>query len=273
MLKFRQLIRPGQRGKDVSAVKDAMLRMGVKGSGALGKTNKAGPRFVECLKRVQVQHGQKADGIYGPNAHKIISPHFSAWDRLRYRTAKIRQVEIPKVTDLSAQAAARKLLEFNAQGKYHADNPGDLRDITATAAGKPVWSQSGRYVHIDKRILEALVLLIEKGFRIGTFAICSDHHYDGPHGHAGGLAADISSVNGVSVETHSDAARDATLKLAKVIHSEMPAGLHAWQEICDGYGNMHYEPISNETIPNVAFYGYTTMSEHRNHIHLGYYSN
>ncbi len=272
MVKFKQLIRPGQRGKDVRAVKRAMLDMGIKGSGALGKTNRAGPQFVKVLKRVQNQHGLPADGIYGKATHKFIAPHFDAYGRVLYRTAKFRRIKVPKVTDLSAQAAARKLLEFAKQGKYHADNPGDLRDLERTARGEAVWSQAGRWLHIDKRPLEALVLFIEKGFKIGTFAICSDHHYDGPHGHAGGLAVDISSINGVSVGAHSDIAKEATLKLAKVIHNELPAGLHAWQEICDGYGYVHYQPIADCTIPGAFFYGYSTMSEHRNHIHLGYYS-
>lgn len=271
MVKFRQLIRPGQKGRDVVAVKDAMLRMGVKGSGALGKTNRAGPQFVKCIKRVQLNHGIKVDGIYGKLTHKIIAPHFSAYDRWRYRTAKLRKPKEPTAIDMSAQTAARKLLEFHTQGKYRADNSGDLRDLERTAQGLPVWSQAGRWVHINKHPLEALVFLIEKGFHIGTFAICSDHHYDGPHGHAGGLAVDISSINGVSVASHTEASKELTLKVAEIIRNEMPAELHAWQEICDGYGYVHYQPIANCTIPNPAFYGYSTMSEHRNHIHLGYY--
>lgn len=81
-------------------------------------------------------------------------------------------------------AAAKRLLQLQAQGKYHADNPGDLRDIQTTAAGNPVRSQSGAMVHIDARVMRVLIALIGNGHTIGTFAICSDHHDDGPHGHA-----------------------------------------------------------------------------------------
>lgn len=266
MVKFRQLIRPGQRGRDVRAVKRAMLRMGVKGSGALGKTNKAGPQFVKCLKRVQNQHNERADGIYGKHTHKIIAPHFDAYGRFLYRTARKRTVKRPKRLG-TAQEVAKEIL---ASGKWHADNSGDLRDMQATAEGRAVWSPAGHYVHIDKRPLEAILFLIHKGFHIGTFAICSDHHYDGPHGHSGGLAVDISSINGVAVGSH--AARENTLKVARILRNEMPSGLHPWQEICDGYGYIHDSEIAACTIPGSWFYGYTTMSQHRNHIHLGYYT-
>ena len=271
MVKFRQPIRPGQRGRDVLAVKHGLLVMGTRGSGALGRTNRAGPQFVKCIKLVQKHHGLKQDGIYGKQKHKVIAPHFSAFDRWRYRTARIRRPKQPAVQNLSAQAAAKRLLEFHAQGKYRADNPGDLRDLQATAAGKPVWSQGGYWVHIDKRPLEILVWLIEKGFHIGTFAICSDHHWDGPHGHAGGKAVDISSIDGVMVSSSSERAHYGTLKVAELLRHNPPAGLRPWQLICDGSGYEHNDAISACTIPGAAFYGYTTMSQHRNHIHVGYY--
>lgn len=269
MVKFKQLIRPGQRGRDVRAVKRTMLRMGVSSSGALGKTNKAGPAFVKCIKTVQKHHGLRVDGIYGKDTHKIIAPHFRAYDRFLYRTAKRRGTHTVNVTSLSAQAAAKKLLQYHADGKYRADNGMDLLDLQRTAQGNPVWSQAGYWVHIDKRVLEALVFLIEKGYKIGTFAICSAHHYDGPHGHSGGHAVDISSINGISVASGS--AGHITLEVAKLIHSGMPAGLHPWQEICDGFAYQHDPSIAACTIPSSGYYGYTTMSEHRNHIHLGYY--
>jgi hypothetical protein len=268
MVKFNQIIRPGDSGRDVQAVKSGMRRMHVPGSGALGKTKFAGARFVQCLKVVQRHHGLKADGIYGKSTHKIIAPHFSAWDRLRYRTAKKRHHEHPPAPGGTAAANAKKLLQFHTQGKYRSDNPGDLPQIRATAEGKAVWSAMGRYVHIDARVMEALVWLIEDGFTIGTYAICSDHHYDGPHGHSGGLAVDISSVNGVSVA--SGMAQHQVLKLMETLHNHMPTHLKPWQLICDGYGMQHHAEISDLTIPSAAFYGGVTMSEHRNHVHLGY---
>lgn len=269
MVKFKQLIRPGQRGRDVRAVKRAMLAMGVPGSGGLGKTNKAGPKFVECLKHIQKTHGQHVDGVYGKNSHKIIAPHFDAYGRLLYRTARRRNVHVPEATNMSAQAAAKQLVKYHSEGKFRDDSGRVMAQVQATAAGKAVWSQMGRYVFIDKRIMEALVELIDKGFHVGCFAMCSDHPYDGLHGHAGGHAVDISSVNGISVAA--PGARQTTLGLAEHLHSKMPATLHPWQEICDGYGYQHDAAISACTIPGAGFYGYTAMSQHRNHVHLGYY--
>jgi hypothetical protein len=144
-----------------------------------------------------------------------------------------------------------------------------MAQIDAAASGRAVWSQAGHWVFLDKRMLQALVELVERGFHIGCFAMCSDHPYDGPHGHAGGMAVDISSVNGVSVS--SPGGRGPTLNLATHLHHHMPATLHPWQLICDGYGYMHDSAISALTLPGATFYGYATMRAHRNHVHLGYY--
>lgn len=270
MVKFRQLIRPGQQGRDVLAVKDGMERMHVDGSGAMGKSNFAGPAFVRCVKTVQRHHGLPVDGVYGKATHKVVAPHFSAFDRWRYRTAKLRHHhDAPVDVNMSAQAAAKRLITLHNEGKFHDDSGRIMAQIQATAQGKAVWSQMGRYVFIDKHVLNALVELVDRGFHVGCFAMCSDHPYDGPHGHAGGHAVDISSVNGVSIAAHN--ARAETLGLAEFLHGKMPKSLHPWQQICDGYGYVHDSAISNCTIPGAVFYGYTTMSQHRNHVHLGYY--
>jgi peptidoglycan hydrolase-like protein with peptidoglycan-binding domain len=272
-LNFRQLIRPGQSGSDVKAVKLAYRRMGIQGAGAMQLNKRAGPAFVHTTKAFQKNHGLKVDGIYGKSTHEKLvrmrrddKAAFSSWAAMLYRTAAIRQPKVPPVTDMTAAQAAKYLLNSS---KYHSDNYGDHLDLVRTSQGLAVWSQAGRWVHIDKRVLQALVFIIEKGYSIGTFALCSDHHYDGPHGHSGGHSVDISSINGTSVS--SSAARTHTLELAKLIRYGMPATLKPWQQICDGYGYMHSSEISACTVPGSWFYGYTVMREHRNHIHLGYY--
>lgn len=276
MVKFRQLIRPGQRGRDVLAVKDGMQRMGVHDSESMNKrSNKAGPEFVRCVRRVQRHHGLKEDGIYGKMTHKIVAPHFTAWDRFRYRRAKLRRPKHPPIPKLSAQAAAHRLLDLHAQGRYHADNPGDLYDIQRTAKGLPVWSPLGYWVHIDKRVLEALVFLIEeKNYKIGTFALCSDHHtIDGRHGHNGGHAVDIDSINGIPIKSWSSEARRLTLEVATILRHHMPATLTPWQQICYGYGYHHDSEIAACTLPSIGFYNYSTLLAHENHIHFGYWGN
>jgi hypothetical protein len=268
MIKFRQLIKPGQDGRDIKAVKRAMRKMHVKNSGALVVNKHAGHAFVTCIKTIQRNHGLKVDGIYGPTTHGIIAPHFDIYGRYLYRTARIRKAVVPPLTSKDAQVFAKQLLTYNKEGKYHADNSGDLYDIQRTAIGLPVWSQGGYWVHIDYRPLKLLCALIAAGHKIGTYAICSDHHYDGPHGHSGGLAVDISSIDGKSVASYN--AKTVTLNLAKKIHN-MPGDLRPWQEICGGYGNHRDSEISAQSIPAAdSFYGSVTMYQHCNHIHVGY---
>lgn len=274
MVKFRQVIRPGESGRDVKAVKIAYRRLGVKGSGAMNMSKKAGPAFVDTTEKFQFHHGLKPDGIYGEMTHKRLTEakRWTAYMNLLYRTARLRHPVEPPVTKLSAQAAARELLNFHARGEFRDDRGTIMAQIKATAEGKPVWSPAGRFVYIDRRVLELLVFLVEKGLHIGCFALCSDHFYDGPQGHSAGNCVDISSVNGITVASGSPIARSNTLKAAQALAHEMPATLKPAQLICDGYGYVHDSSIAACTIPSAGYYGYTTMSQHRNHLHVGYFN-
>lgn len=265
IVKYRQLIRPGQSGRDVRAVKNAMIRMHVAGSGGLAKTKNAGDAFVHCIKVVQRNHGFKVDGIYGPHTHKVIAKHFSPYDRWLYRTARKRKPPIPPLPPGTSQVLAKRLLQYHKEGKYRDDSGTQLRQIELTAQGKPVWSPAGRYVYIDNNVIQSIVWLIENNFRIGTYAMCSDHGYDGMLGHAGGHAVDISSINGMSIAAHNLTAREFTLKVAKLLNQHG----HVWQLICDGYGYVHDGAIADCTVPNAAYYG-SEMANHRNHIHAGF---
>lgn len=266
MVKFKQLIRPGDVGSDVLAVKHALQKMGIGGSGAMNPSQRAGQAFVNVLEVAQRQHGLMADGKYGKDSHGVIAPHFTAADEALYKQATLRTQEQPPAASGKAAASAKRLLELHAQGKYHADTAGDLADIEATAAGQAVRSRSGAFVHVDPRVMRVLVHLIESGHTIGTSAMCSDHHDDGPHGHAGGFAVDISSIDGHSVAASSS--RAVVLAVDRALHQAGP--LLPRQLITGGVGNVLDQEISGLTIPNAAFYGPTTMREHCNHIHVGY---
>jgi hypothetical protein len=277
-LELRHPIRPGMHGSDVKAVKLAYRRMGVQGAGAMSLSRRAGPAFVHTTRSFQRNHGLPVHDAYDKVTHAKLRdmkrggiPAFSAWAKLLFRRGQKKRnpTPQPEATNMSAQAAARALKDFHAQGKFHDDSGRIMAQIDAAASGRAVWSQAGHWVFLDKRMLQALVELVERGFHIGCFAMCSDHPYDGPHGHAGGMAVDISSVNGVSVS--SPGGRGPTLNLATHLHHHMPATLHPWQLICDGYGYMHDSAISALTLPGATFYGYATMRAHRNHVHLGYY--
>lgn len=267
MVKFRQLILPGDIGSDVLAVKHALQKMGIGGSGAMNPSRRAGPAFVKALEVAQRQNGLLVDGKYGKDSHGVIAPHFTAADEALYKRAKLRTPKQPPApSGNGAAAAAKRLLKLQAQGKYHADSAGDLADIEATAAGQAVRSRSGAFVHIDARVMRVLVRLIESGHTIGTSAMCSDHHDDGPHGHAGGFAVDISTIDGHSVAESSS--RAVVLAVDRALHH--PGNLLPRQLITGGVGNVLDQEISGLTIPNAAFFGPTTMREHCNHIHVGY---
>ena len=146
---------------------------------------------------------------------------------------------------------AKRLLELHGKGKYRADNPGDLVDIKATAEGAPVHSQHGGFVRIDERVMRVLVHLIEQGHTIGTSAICSDHHDDGPNGHAGGKAVDISSING-----HAVASASSRALVIAVDTGAAPRGRpHAAPADLGRLRQRRGRRDAGFTIPNAAFYG------------------
>src|SRR5262245_18382982 len=161
MVAFRQVIFPGDIGADVLAVKHALRRMGIKGSGAMNMSRRAGEAFVAALEVAQRRGGIKVDGKYDKESHKLISPQFTAKDAQLYESAAIRKPKQPPAPNGNAAANAKRLLAFHAECKYHADSAGDLDDITATAEGKAVRSRSGKFVHIDPRVMRVLVHLIE----------------------------------------------------------------------------------------------------------------
>jgi hypothetical protein len=266
MVAFRQVIFPGDVGADVLAVKHSLRRMGIKGSGAMNTSRRAGDAFVAALEVAQRRGSIRIDGKYGKDSHQFISPRFTAKDAQLYKSAAIRKPKQLPAPSGDAAGNARRLLELHAQGKYRADNGGDLEDIKATAVGKAVRSRSGKFVHIDPRVMRVLVHLIESGHTLGTSAICSDHHDDGEHGHAGGFAVDISSIDGHSLASNS--ARSVALKIDKALHAH--GVLLPRQLITGGVGLVLENEFELLTIPSASFFGSQTMHAHTNHIHVGY---
>ena len=261
--KFKRVLRMGAKGPDVAAVKRGLRATGY-GKG-LRKTRYFGQTMRDQIKHFQHAHGLPADGVYGEKTHEKLAPHFDPFARWLYKRAKVSATD---VTKLNRRQAALRLLHYHSEGRYRDDSGGDLYQISATADGRPVRNQIGQYVYLDARMLQSLCFLIEKGYKIGTFAMCSDHFYESALGHGGGHAVDISSINGVSIS--GGGAEQLTLHVMTILHSGMPKSLQPWQLICDGCGYQHVQAISNLTIPGAWFYGSLTMSQHRNHIHNGY---
>jgi len=181
------------------------------------------------------------------------------------------------VTIGSVKALAQKLLDYKDQGKYSCDNPGDCQDLQNVVNGQPIGRQCGVDT-FDPKILQLLIYLIDSGYKIGTFALCGDHHDDGPNGHHGGKAADISSINGKAI--NDPGSRSIALELDSVIFN-LDNSLAPRQIITDGVGNVHDDAFTqfNRVAPGIEGAAATaafnsgdpsTMAAHRNHIHVGF---
>jgi hypothetical protein len=174
---------------------------------------------------------------------------------------------------------AQKLLGYQTTGQYHCDNPGDCTDLHKIVDGQSLAGSDGCQAQtLDPRVLQLLLYLIENGgFKIGTFALCGDHHFDGLGGHSGGKAVDISSVNGASLAQDSQQTATEGLKLDKYLNN-LPANIKLDQQISYGYGGHYYQPMSatqqyggqlcNSSC--VSIYTLTVENQHTNHIHAGY---
>jgi peptidoglycan hydrolase-like protein with peptidoglycan-binding domain len=256
---FKRVLHQGMRGRDVKAVKIGLRRIGY--GGGLTQSRVFGPRMGVQLKAFQQHMGLHPDGIYGPATHAKLAPHFSAWARQLYSSQ-----HVPPAPPMSAAAAAKRLLVLAEEGKFRDDRGSVLPQIQATAKGQTVTNIIGEPVHIDPKVLECLVWLIDvKGFTLGCYALCSDHGNDGERGHMGGHAVDISSINGVTVNTAS--VYTSLLNLLRALQS----GEHKpWQLISGGYAYHEDKACQSLCIPYAAYYGEPTLSEHCNHVHVGY---
>lgn len=87
MIKFKQLIYPGDSGSDVVAVRRALRSMGHK---IPPHGRKAGGEWVDAVMAVQRNHDLHHDGVYGPATHGVIAPHFDPYARWLYKHAKER---------------------------------------------------------------------------------------------------------------------------------------------------------------------------------------
>lgn len=119
MLSFKRVLHLGMHGPDVKAVKIGLKR--ARHSHGLVLTHHFGPATRTNLKRFQTAEKVKADGIYGPETHKLLEPHFSAYARWLYRRTK---VEAPK-TYVNPFSGCTKLQvgRIDMGVDYHGDGP------------------------------------------------------------------------------------------------------------------------------------------------------
>lgn len=188
--------------------------------------------------------------------------------------------EDPSIVDGSVQELASKLLEYKEEGKYACTNAEDCKDLELMKEGESIDCsknpcqryQACQVNALDKRVLQLLIYLIEKGYKIGTYALCRSHSQTGGV-HDDGLALDISSVNGKSL-LDSSSKQDA-LEVAKTIF-ELNNELKAKQIITDGVAKRHDPDFTkyNRSRPGAegasAGFDGDTLAGHRDHIHVGY---
>lgn len=175
---------------------------------------------------------------------------------------------------------AKKILAYKAAGKYSCDNGGDCVDLQNTAAGTSIKGGSCLVDSFNPKVLQLIVYLLDNGFKIGTYALCSDHPtFDGRNGrgHVNGDAVDIDQVNGAFIGQDNPSSGAEGLKLDQFLTS-LPAALNPDQLLSYGYGNHYYAPMAALQMANgalctttcVSFYTLTVENEHTNHIHVGY---
>jgi hypothetical protein len=174
---------------------------------------------------------------------------------------------------------AKKILDYRSSGQYSCDNPGDCADLQKIVNGQSLSGSSGCQAQtLDTKVLQLMLYIIENGkFKLGTYALCGDHSNDGPNGHSGGKAVDISTINGAALNQDTAQAGAEGLKMDQFLNN-LPAGLALNQQISYGYGGHYSQPMAalqqyNGQLCNsscVSIYGSTTESEHTNHIHAGY---
>lgn len=129
---------------------------------------------------------------------------------------------------------------------------------------------------LDKRVLQVVIYLIDKGYKIGTYAFCRSHSDTGGV-HDDGLAVDISSIDGVALNT--SAAKKLALKVDKIIFN-LEGEIAPKQIITGGVGATReldpdftkYNRISKDVSGQAAVdgFGSDTIAGHTDHIHVGY---
>jgi len=168
--------------------------------------------------------------------------------------------------------AAKALLSMAGKGRFtDSHNSVDLR---ASALGQKVSSQCGGQVYIDIKCIQMVLWLIQQGYKIGTYAWCSDHHCDGMSGHAGGHAVDIAVINDIAV--NSEACGSLVIEVDTLLNQHAPDGLKPRQLISGGFGNHRDARCTGLCITDPvgldpdSYYTPAVMGEHCNHIHVGY---
>jgi putative peptidoglycan binding protein len=142
VIKFKQIIYPGDSGRDVVAVRRALRAMGHRRLSKHGHT--AGGQWVNTVMEVQRAHDLRHDGIYGPATHKIVAPHFDAYARWLYRHTASRTHELVNPFKHSKEVQANRIdmgVDYHGVGEIVA-----WTHMKVIAWGGSGWP-GGEYIH------------------------------------------------------------------------------------------------------------------------------
>ncbi len=186
------------------------------------------------------------------------------------------------ITDGTVIELAKKLKQYKEDGKYTCDNPVDCQDIDLMADGKsiscgstPCQGQTACVAQaLDKKILQMTIYLIDKGYKIGTYAFCRAHSRTTGVHHLG-RSMDISSINGKKLNSASS--KSLALEVDKIIF-EIKGEIAPKQIITGGVGYVRSSEFvkynrqapGNEGTSAVNAFGPGVMQGHTDHIHVGY---
>jgi hypothetical protein len=171
-------------------------------------------------------------------------------------------------------AMAKRILEFYRLGRYFDDNGHQISQIQRTADGlmlRPgvlAGGQCAPDVYLSENTLGAILILLENGFLVGTFALAEDH-YCGTQ-HAQGRAVDISSLGILAtgryvLNTYSAAATEVAKQGMKML---APPNYQVWDLICNGVGR-YDSSVQALQYDNGRPRGGIWEGDHTNHIHWG----
>jgi hypothetical protein len=100
------------------------------------------------------------------------------------------------VAKSSAAEAARTIIHYHDDlGMFKDDNGRQIEQLKKIAAGKQLHNQCGHDVDVSAEMLNAIIMLMHNGLKVGLFAMCEDHSCNGGQ-HPAGQAVDISSLGG-----------------------------------------------------------------------------
>jgi hypothetical protein len=171
---------------------------------------------------------------------------------------------------------AREILGYHQKGQYHDDNGRQIPQIEAMARSETIKGGCGTQVYIDSEVLKTILLLLDNGFKVGTYALAADHSCRVAGSirtsrHPLGFAVDISSLGKGSTGLLSILGGGLTVTTLVIQTMDLiRLSLNPSQIICDGTGNVHIQTVANHQWTGGHLAPTFLVDGHRNHIHVGY---